>query len=564
MGRRNPLFNLQETKRIDRRYKKWFESCLGDHDKEKEGKYRTHSGIPIKLEYTPADIQKTDYFRDIGFSGEAPYTRGVYPNMYRGRLFTLRQLAGLGGPEDCNQRIDYLLSHGATGINILFDLPTIRGYNSDDPEAEGNVGQCGAAVDSLWDMDLFFRDIPLDKVSTSIVTHLPSTSLVIPGMYFATAQNRGISLDKLAGTCQNDFLMETVIGSAPEILLPHVSFRMQCDVVEWITKNVPRWNPISFNGYNLREAGADAVAEVGIAIANAIATSEELIKRGLSIDEFAPRLSFFWNLHNDFFEEIAKCRASRKVWYHLMKERFGAKNRKSLLMRFHVQTAGITLPATEPLNNIARSAIQGLAAVLGGAQSLHIDSYDEAYSAPTEKAALVSLRTQQIIQNEIGVVNTVDPLAGSYYVEYLTQEMEKRIRAYIENIESMGGIVSAVEKGWLHNEISRYQVEYQHQIERGEIKVVGVNCFKGGGEAQSIEVFEYPETYHRQKTKLDQLRKERDKTLVKKSLETLRKKCHTEENLFPIVWEAVKSLATLGEIEQVFREEFGLWQCPLV
>ena len=563
-GVKNFLFNKQQIKHIREQYKKWFERCLSDQDREEERKICTHSGIPVKLQYTPADVAGMDYLREIGFSGEPPYTRGVYPNMYRGRLFTVRQLAGLGSPEDCNQRIKYLLRHGATGINILFDLPTIRGYNSDDPEAEGNVGQCGAAVDSLWDMDAFFKDIALDAVSTSIVTHLPSTSLVIPGMYFGVAEKRGIPLAKLAGTCQNDFLMETVIGSAPEILPPRVSFRMQCDVVEWITKNVPRWNPISFNGYNLREAGTDAVAEVGVAISNAIATSEELLRRGLNIDDFAPRFSFFWDLHNDFFEEIAKCRASRRIWYNIMKERFGAKNKRSLLMRFHVQTAGITLPATEPLNNIARSAIQGLAAVLGGAQSLHIDSFDEAYSAPTEKAALVSLRTQQIVQNETGVINTVDPLAGSYYVEYLTSELERRIMDFIEKIEGMGGIVSAVEKGWLHNEISQYQFEYQRKIENEEIKLVGVNSFKGEGEVTPIEVFEYPETFSRQKMKLEKIRKERNSVIVDKNLRTLREKCHTDENLFPIVWETVKSLATLGEIEEVFREEFGLWQCPLI
>ena len=320
----------------------------------------------MKLAYTPADIEHVSYIEDIGFPGHAPYLRGVYPNMYRGRLFTVRQLAGLGAPEDCNERVCYLLDHGATGVSILFDLPTIRGYNSDDPEAEGNVGQCGAAVDSIWDVDAYFKDIDLGTVSTSIVTHLPSTSLVIPGMYFAVAQQRNTPLTQVAGTCQNDFIMETCVGSGYEILPPSVSFRMQCDVVEWICKNVPRFNPISFNGYNLREAGTDAVAEVGIAVANAIATSEELIRRGMQFDTFAPRMSFFWDLHNDFFEEIAKCRASRKVWYKIAKERFGAQNPKSMLMRYHVQTAGVTLPATEPLNNIARSAIQGLAAVLGG------------------------------------------------------------------------------------------------------------------------------------------------------------------------------------------------------
>jgi methylmalonyl-CoA mutase N-terminal domain/subunit len=558
------LFNKSHLQQVKADYKYWFEQRLSDADRDMEGKCFTHSGIPVKMMYTPADTAEINYSEDIGFSGQAPYLRGVYPNMYRGRLFTVRQLAGLGTPEDCNQRIKYLMKHGATGINILFDLPTIRGYNSDDPEAEGNVGHCGAAVDSIRDMDAFFADIDLGSVSTSIVTHLPSTSLVIPGMYFSVAERRKIPYHKLAGTCQNDFIMETCVGSAPEILPPAVSFRMQCDVVEWICKNVPRWNPVSYNGYNLREAGTDAVAEVGVAVANAIATAEELIRRGMHIDEVAPRMSFFWDLHNDFFEEIAKCRASRKVWHHLMKERFGACNEKSLKMRFHVQTAGVTLTATEPLNNVVRSTLQGLAAVMGGCQSLHIDSYDEAYSAPTEEAALLSLRAQQIIQNETGVVNTVDPLAGSYFVEHLTCEMTDRILAYIEKIDDMGGLVAAVENGWLHREISRYNHVYQKKIESGEMKVVGVNYQAADREANPIEVFEYPETYTRQKEKLDRLREERDDQKVRACLDTLRDKCHSRENLYPFCIDAVKQLATLGEIEAVFREEFGLWSFPLI
>jgi methylmalonyl-CoA mutase N-terminal domain/subunit len=384
-------------------------------------------------------------------------------------------------------------------------------------------------------------------------------------MYFAVAEQRGTPWNQLAGTCQNDFIMETCVGSAPEILPPATSFRMQCDVVEWICKNVPRFNPISYNGYNLREAGTNAVTEVGIAIANAIATAEELIKRGLDFDEFAPRMSFFWDLHNDFFEEIAKCRASRKVWYKITKERFGAKNMKSMLMRYHVQTAGVTLTATEPMNNIARSAIQGLAAVFGGCQSLHLDSYDEAYSAPTEEAALVSLRTQQIIQCETGVVDTVDPLAGSYYLEHLTEEMVTRIFDYIKKIESIGGLVAAVEDGWLHREIATYNAEYQKKIESGDMKIVGVNYMRSEEETASpIEVFEYPETYSRQKAKLDRLREERSDQKVKECMNILKDKCHTDENLYPYCLDAVKNLVTLGEIEELFREEFGLWSFPLI
>jgi methylmalonyl-CoA mutase, N-terminal domain len=559
------LFSTEHVKLIKERYTDWFNNSLRETDRETEGKTFTHSGIPIKLIYTPADVENLSYLDDIGFSGHAPYVRGVYPNMYRGRLFTVRQLAGLGAPEDCNERVCYLLDHGATGVNILFDLPTIRGYNSDDPEAEGNVGQCGAAVDSIWDIDAYFKDIDLGAVSTSIVTHLPSTSLVIPAMYFVVAEQRGTPWTQLAGTCQNDFIMETCVGSGYEILPPKASFRMQCDVVEWICKNIPRWNPISYNGYNLREAGTDAVAEVGIAIANAIATAEELLKRGLKFDEFAPRMSFFWDLHNDFFEEIAKCRASRKVWYQITKDRFGAKNARSMLMRYHVQTAGATLTATEPLNNIARSAIQGLAAVLGGCQSLHLDSFDEAYSAPTEEAALVSLRTQQVIQAETGVCNTVDPLAGSYYVEYLTDEMVKRIFAYVKKLEDLGGLVQAVENGWLHREIANYNNRYQKNIEDGDMKVVGVNFGRAeGAKTTPIQVYEYPETYSRQKAKLERLRKERNGKKVKETLNVLREKCHTTENLYPYCLEAVRNLVTLGEIEELFREEFGLWSFPLL
>ena len=560
------LFNDESIKCIEKNYTDWFDNDLKDADRETEGLFSSHSGIPTKLQYTPSDIKDMAYQEDVGFSGQPPFVRGVYPNMYRGRLFTVRQLAGLGAPEDCNLRIKYLLDHGATGINILFDMPTIRGYNSDDPEAEGNVGACGAAVDSIWDMDAFFKDIDQSKVSTSIVTHLPSTSIVLPGMYFAVAEQRGISLKDVAGTCQNDFIMETCVGSGPEVLPPAASFRLQCDVVEWVCKNVPRWNPISFNGYNLREAGTDAIQEVAIAISNAIATADELISRGMDIDDFAPRMSFFWDLHNDFFEEIAKCRASRKVFYKIMKDRFKAKKKKSMLMRFHVQTAGVTLPATEPYNNIARSAIQGLAAVLGGCQSLHIDSYDEAYSAPTVEAALISLRSQQIIQAETGVVNTVDPLAGSYYVESLTDEVAKRIEAYISKIDNMGGLVKAVESGWLHREISAYNWKYQKAIESGEYKIVGVNYMVADDKESTtdIKVFEYPETVSRQKVKLDRLRRERDDKKVEQCLNVLREKCHSKENLYPHTIDAIKNLVTLGEIEDVFREEFGLWTFPLV
>lgn len=557
------LFNQEVIKNLEEQRKRWEEETVkgkdgGDH-------YTTDSGIPVNLIYTPEDIKDLDYMKDIGFSGEAPFVRGVYPNMYRGRLFTVRQIAGYGTPEDTNDRFKFLLNNGATGTSVVLDLPTIRGYNSDDPEGEGHVGAAGVSIDSIEDVEALYEGIPIDEISSNIVTHLPSTTVVILAMFVAMAEKKGIPLEKLSGTTQNDFLMETTIGSSLEVLPPKASFRLQCDAIEYASKHLPRWNPVSYNGYNLREAGTTAIQEVAVGIANAIATTKELIRRGNNVDDFAKRLSFFWNLFNDFFEEIAKLRASRLVWYDVMKNRFNAQEHKSQLMRFHVQTAGITLTKVEPLNNIARSAIQGLAAVLGGAQSLHIDSYDEAYSAPTEESALISIRTQQIIQTETNVVNTVDPLAGSYYVEKLTQEMATRIKEYIAEIEAKGGIVSVVESGWLHREISDYAYKTQRDIESGDYKIVGLNYFKSEQPNTDIPVFRYPENAEKiQKEKLKKLYAKRDNKKVKELLDILRQKCHEDVNLMPYIKEAVLAYATLGEIEEVFRDEFGLWQFPLV
>ncbi|ADG05237.1 acyl-CoA mutase large subunit family protein [Kyrpidia tusciae] len=563
MADQEKLFNGDEIRRIRQEKERWYRETVKGNDGGND--YVTDSGIPVNLIYGPDDIADFDYLKESGFSGEPPYVRGVYPNMYRGRLFTIRQIAGFGTPEDTNRRFKFLLENGATGTSVVLDLPTIRGYDSDDPKAEGHVGAAGVAIDSLEDMEALYDGIPIDQVSSNIVTHLPSTTVVLMAMFVAMAEKRGLPLEKLSGTNQNDFLMETTIGSSLEILPPKASFRLQCDSIEYASKRLPRWNPVSYNGYNLREAGTTAVQEVGCAIANAIATTEELIRRGNDVDDFAKRLSFFWNLFNDFFEEIAKCRASRLVWYDVMKNRFGAKNPRSYLMRFHVQTGGITLTKVEPLNNIARSAIQGLAAVLGGAQSLHIDSYDEAYSAPTEQAALVSLRTQQIIQVETGVVNTVDPLAGSYYVEYLTREMAEHIRAYIDQIESRGGIIAVVESGWLHREIAEFAYRTQQDIETGKRKVVGLNYFPSKEAETKVEVFRYPEDAERmQKEKLAKLRARRDPVKVEQTLRVLREKCHEDVNILPYVKDAVEAYCTLGEIQNVFREEFGLWQFPLV
>ncbi len=559
---KNALFNEEVIQEIKSQKERWEAETL--KDKTGEEQYYSDSGIPIDLLYTPEDMKDIDYMKDIGLSGEAPFVRGVYPNMYRGRLFTVRQIAGYGTPEDTNERFKFLLKNGATGTSVVLDLPTIRGYDSDDPEGEGHVGAAGVAIDSLEDIEALYEGIPIDEISSNIVTHLPSTTVVVMAMFVAMAEKKGIPLEKLSGTNQNDFLMETTIGSSLEVLPPKASFRLQCDAIEYASKNLPRWNPVSYNGYNLREAGTTAVQEVACAIANAIATTEELLRRGNKVDDFAKRLSFFWNLFNDFFEEIAKCRASRLVWHDVMKNRFQAQEHKSQLMRFHVQTAGITLTKVEPLNNIARSAIQGLAAVLGGAQSLHIDSYDEAYSAPTEESALISIRTQQIIQAETNVVNTVDPLAGSYFVENLTQEMAQRIRDYIDEIESKGGLVAVVESGWLHREISDFAYENQKDIESGKYKIVGLNYFPSEQNKTDVEVFRYPEdAENKQRDKLKKLRERRDNDKVKERLNVLREKCHEDANLMPYIKEAVLAYATLGEIEEVFREEFGLWQFPL-
>lgn len=557
------LFHEDRIAEIGEARRRWERERLRPEDLESEGTLRSASGIPLKLLYTPHDVEELDYLRDLGYPGLPPYTRGVYPNMYRGRPFTIRQIAGFGSPKDCNQRMKFFLEKGGTGLNIVLDLPTIRGYDSDSPQAHGNVGQCGVAIDSVEDMTELFEGLPVDRVSVSLVTHLPSTTVVLLSMYIVMAEERGIPLDCLAGTTQNDFLMETAIGSAPEILPPKDSFRIQCDVIEHTTSLLPRWNPVSYNGYNLREAGTDAITEVGMAIANAETTARELIQRGRHPDSFLPRFSFFWDLHNDFFEEIAKCRASRRVWYKITSQRLGAQNPRSHLMRFHVQTAGITLPSIEPLNNIARAAIQGLAAVLGGAQSLHVDSFDEAYSAPTETSALVSLRTQQIIQVETGVTKVVDPLGGSYYVEYLTNEVEKRIFAFLDKIEDLGGIVKVVETGWVHRLISDFAYQQQRAIESGEFPIVGVNYLPGGAEEHPIEVFRYPETEACQRQKLKELRARRDKGLWRKSLERVRECCHDGGNLMPAVMDAVRARATLGEIQALFRECFGLWEFPL-
>jgi len=556
------LFKDQAVEEIRSESEKW-QKKVYDADKERLTAFETLSGLPIEPLYTPADVADLDYSRDLAFPGQEPFVRGVYPTMYRGRTWTLRQLAGFGPAEKTNQRYKLLLEEGATGINGVFDYPTLRGYDSTDPYARADVGRGGVAIDTLEDMRILFQGIPIQEISTSLVTCQPICNISVQSMYFANAQIRGIPLNHLAGTSQNDFLMETTVTIAPESLPPDVSFKLSCDAIEFCARRVPRWNPISFAGYNYRESGCTAVQEVAFVIANAVACSEELIRRGLDVDSFAPRLSFFLSAHSDFFEEIAKYRAARKVWYRIMKERFGAKNPRSLALRFHVQTAGVALTAQQPLNNIARAAYHGLSAVLGGAQSVHIDGYDEALCTPTELSALTALRTSQILQSETRVTHTIDPLGGSFFVESLTNQLEEKIEALLEHIDKMGGIVKAVETGWIHKEISDSAYEYQKGVENGRIPIINKNFHRMEDEELPIELFEVPETLKIQREKLARIKKERDGSRALQALDDINRCCDEGKNLMDVIVESVKSRITEGEISHTLKEHYGTWNAPL-
>ncbi len=556
------IFDADAIKEIKKEEGHWRDEVY-EPAKERLDQYETLSGLPIEPLYTPAHLAEDDYSQKLGFPGREPYVRGVYPTMYRGRTWTLRQLAGYGPPEETNQRYKLLLKEGATGINGVFDYPTLRGYDSTEPEAQADSGRGGVAIDTLKDMQILFDDIPIEKISTSLVTCHPICNISVQSMYFANAQLRGIPLKELAGTSQNDFLMETVITIAPEVLPPRASFKLSCDAIEYCTKYVPRWNPISFTGYNYRESGCTAVQEVAFVIANAMACSDELIGRGYDVDLFAPRLSFFLSAHNDFFEEIAKYRAARRIWCRIMKERYKAKNPRSLMLRFHVQTAGVALTAQQPLNNIARSAYHGLSAALGGAQSIHIDGYDEALCTPTELSALTALRTSQILQLETRVTHTIDPLGGSYFVESLTNQMEERIISLLERIEELGGIVKATEAGWIHNEIADSAYKYQQAVETGEMPIVGVNCYQMEEEALPCEIFEVPETVQIQEDKLRRIKEERSEAEVRKALDQISRCCDEEGNLMEVIVDSVKAMVTEGEISKTIRKSYGTWNPPL-
>ena len=545
--------NSDYKKAHDKWVKEVLEPALAKHP-ERNKKFMTTSSQEVDRLYTPLDNLKTDFNKDISFPGEFPYTRGIHSTMYRGRLWTMRMFAGFGSAEETNERFKYLLSQGNAGLSTAFDLPTLYGYDSDSPMAAGEFGECGVGVSSIEDMSILFKDIPLDKVTTSMTINSPAA--MTWAMYIANAENRGIPKSNLGGTIQNDILKE-YIAQKEYIFPPNPSMRLVTDTVEYGTKNMPKWNTISISGYHIREAGSTAVQELAFTLADGYAYADWAIERGLNIDDFAPRFSFFFNAHNDFFEEIAKYRAARRIWARDMKYKYGAKDPRSMTLRFHTQTAGCSLTAQQPEINIVRVAIQAMAGVLGGTQSLHTDSMDEALALPSEKAVQIALRTQQIIAHESGVANVADPLGGSYYLEWLTDDMERQSRDYFDRIESLGGVVSAIEKGFFQKEIAAAAYKYQQEIDNNERTVVGVNEFTSN-EPVEIPILEMdPEGFERQCRRLKNLRSSRDKARHESSLTAIEKAAEGEENLMPHFIEAAKAKATLGEMCDVLRGVFG-------
>jgi methylmalonyl-CoA mutase N-terminal domain/subunit len=522
--------------------------------------FTTISGVPVKQLYTEDDVQDLDYGRDLGDPGQPPYTRGLYPDMYRGRLWTMRQFSGFGTAADTNRRYQYLLQNGQTGLSVAFHLPTLMGLDSDHPMSEGEVGRCGVAIDSLADMETLFQGIPLDKISTSMTTNAPAT--IVWSMYLAVAEKQGVSWNQLRGTIQNDILKE-YIAQKTYIFPPRPSMKLIVDTFEFATRHVPKWNPISISGYHIREAGSTALQELAFTLYDGIEYVEWARRAGLDVDEFAPRLSFFFNAHNDFFEEIAKYRAARNVWYHVMTERFRCKNPRSAILRFHSQTAGCSLTAQQPYNNIVRVAIQALAAVMGGTQSLHTNSLDETLALPTEQAARIALRTQQIIAHESGVPNTPDPLGGSYFLERLTLDMEKGCWDYFNRLDAMGGMVSAIERGFPQREIQDAAYEYQKAVERKEKIIVGVNDFVLD-EEPPIDILLIDETVaDRQIASVRRLRETRDNETVRQRLDALRKAAAAGDvNMMPYVLDSVRAYTTLGEICDALRSVYGVYEEP--
>lgn len=528
---------------------------------ERQARFTTISGEQVDRLYTPESRSDADYLRDAGFPGAYPFTRGIHPTMYRGRLWTMRQFSGLGTAQDTNKRFKFLLEHGQTGLSVAFDVPTLMGCDSDDVHAEGEVGVCGVAIDSLEDMETLFAGIPLDRVSTSMTINAPAA--IIFAMYLAVAEKQGVDWTALRGTLQNDILKE-YIAQKEWICPPRPALKMIADTVAFCAAHVPQWNPISISGYHIREAGSTAAQELAFTLADGFAYIDTCLAAGLDIDRFAPRLSFFFNAHIDFFEEIAKYRAARRIWARHLRERYGAKNERSWLMRFHTQTAGCSLTAQQPENNIVRTAIEALAAVLGGTQSLHTNALDEAYALPSEHAAKIALRTQQIIAHETGITHTVDPLGGAYFVETLTDRMEERAEAYFRKIDELGGMVEAIEAGYPQREIIEASKRYQAEVDRKERIVVGVNAYVEE-EDRDIDILRIdPAVEMAQKKRLKALKARRHNRAVQRALEAVRTAIRHNDNLMPALIDAVETYATLGEIVAVLQEEYGLYEEPAV
>ncbi|MDP2973088.1 MAG: methylmalonyl-CoA mutase family protein [Deltaproteobacteria bacterium] len=554
------MFKEDQLKKVGEEKKRWVDdlSKMLSETPERLPRFTTISDLEIKGLYTPEDIKGIDHSRDIGFPGIYPFTRGVQPSMYRGRLWTMRMFSGLGGPEETNKRFHYLLNHGETGLSIAFHYPTLMGYDSDSPNARGEIGKCGVAVDTLKDMEILFEGIPLDKVTTSMTINPPASILL--AMYIVMAEKQGVSKKEIGGTIQNDMLKE-FIAQKTFMLPPRPSLRIIVDTIEYCTREVPRWNTISISGYHIREAGSTAVQELAFTLADGIAYVEAAMERGLDVDDFAPRLSFFFDSHIDFFEEIAKYRAARRIWAKVMRERFMAKKPRSWMLRFHTQTAGCSLTAQQPFNNVVRTAYEALAAVLGGTNSLHTNSLDETYAIPTEEAVTIALRTQQILAEETGVTNTIDPLAGSYFVESLTNEMEEKAWNYIRKIDEMGGMVKAIERGYPQMEIAEAAYKYQKQIDANEKVTVGVNKYVTDHAPITIWRMR-PEIEERQLKRLQEVKQTRNNAKVKECLGEIRKASQNGENLMPHIIHAVREYTTIQEICDVWRDVFGRYSDP--
>ena len=561
----NRMFRESALESVEKEHKEW----LAEYQKalskmpERVERFSTVSDLEVNKLYTPLDIKNKDFVEDIGYPGKYPFTRGVQPTMYRARFWTMRMFAGLGGAEDTNQRFHYLINHGETGLSTAFDFPTLMGYDTDSPLARGECGKCGVAIDTIDDVQRLFANINLEQVTTSMTINPPAS--IIWAMYIANAENEGFKRNKLGGTIQNDCLKE-FIAQKTLMLPPDPSLRLVVDTVEFGTREVPRWNTISISGYHIREAGATAVQELAFTIYDGITYVEESLKRGLDVDDFAPRLSFFWNSHIDFFEEIAKMRASRRLWARLMKDRFKAKNPRSMLLRFHTQTAGCSLTAQEPYNNIIRTTTEALAAILGGTQSLHTNSLDEVYMIPSEEAVKIALRTQQILAEETGVTNIIDPLGGSYFVEALTDKMEEEALEYIRKLDELGGMVAAIERDYPQMEIADAAYAYQQQVEREQKIILGVNRFPADRPELEFVLKIDPELERMQIERTQQFRDKRDKVKYQAAMDEVRRRCEGppcwENNVMPALIDAVRAGATEQELCDLYRDVFGTYTDP--